>query len=30
MAKYGYIGAKPTQSSSSSGVFGVNDMVELH
>ena len=30
MAKYGYTGAKPTQSSSAnSGVFGVNDMVEL-
>ena len=30
MAKYGYTGAKPTQSSSSnSGVFGVNDVVEL-
>ena len=30
MAKYGYTGAKPTQSSSSnSGVFGVNDVAEL-
>ena len=30
MAKYGYTGAKPTQSSSSnSGIFGVNDVVEL-
>ena len=30
MAKYGYTGAKPTQSSSSnSGVFGVNDVVQL-
>ena len=30
MAKYGYTGAKPTQSSSSNSVlFGVNDIVEL-
>ena len=30
MAKYGYTGAKPTQSSSANtGVFGVNDVVEL-
>ena len=30
MAKYGFTGAKPTQSSSSnSGVFAVNDVVEL-
>jgi hypothetical protein len=30
MAKYGFTGAKPTQSSSANtGVFGVNDMVEL-
>ena len=30
MAKYGFTGAKPTQSSSANtGVFGVNDVVEL-
>ena len=30
MAKYGYTGAKPTQSdTANTGVFGVNDMVEL-
>ena len=30
MAKYGYTGAKPTQSNSANtGVFGVNDVVEL-
>ena len=30
MAKYGYTGSKPTQSSSANtGVFGVNDVVEL-
>ena len=30
MAKYGYTGAKPTQAKgSNSGVFGVNDVVQL-